>query len=226
MAMREGLDALAAFYGRLAPPPRDLFGFVVWEILSARTLPSRRDIAWLALRRLPALTPDAMFRASAADLQAALLMLPGRDGRIDDLRAASGHLRRHRDLEAVVAGRLIGAVRALAAVPALTPAGRARALLFPGGHAVAPADDAVVRVVTRLYGLEHARPAALRRLARRRLGVECGGDLDLLRQAAVLMAHHAAQACVPASPHCGVCPLAGRCRFAAPAGGPADSTLS
>jgi hypothetical protein len=92
-------------------------------------------------------------------------------------------------------------VRALAAVPALTPAGRARALLFPGGHAVAPADDAVVRVVTRVYGLEHAHPAALRRLARRCLGDECGGNLDLLRQAAVLMAHHAAQACVPATPH-------------------------
>ena len=53
-----------------------------------------------------------------------------------------------------------------------------------------------------------------------------GGNLDLLRQAAVLMAHHAAQACVPASPHCGVCPLAGRCRFAATARGPADPALS
>jgi endonuclease III len=224
--MREALDALAAFYGRLAPPPRDLFGFVVWEILSARTLPSRRDLAWLALKRLPALTPDAMFRTSTADLQAALLMLPGRDSRIDELRAASGHLRRHRHLDAVVAGRLSGAVRGLADVPALSPAGRVRALLFPGGHAVAPADDGVVRVVTRLYGLDEARPAARRRVARHRLGVECGGDLEMLRQAAVLMAHHAAQACLPASPHCGVCPLAGRCRYAVTDRGPAGPAFS
>jgi endonuclease III len=224
--MREALDALAAFYGPLASPPRDLFGFVVWEILSARTLPSRRDLAWLALKRLPALTPDAMFRASKPDLQAALLMLPARDERIDELRAASGHLRRHRDLDAAVAGGLRRAVRALSDVPALTPAGRVRALLFPGGHAVAPVDDGIVRVVTRLYGLDQPRPAARRRAARRRLRVESGGDLDRLRQAAVVLAHHAAQACLAASPHCGVCPLAGRCRFAATAAGPAGPAVS
>jgi endonuclease III len=212
--MRAALDALATFYGPLAPPPRDLFGFVVWEILSARALPSRRDIAWTALRRLPALTPDAMFRASKADLQEALSMLPAREERIDELRSASGHLRRHRGLDAVVTGRLTGAVRALAAVPGLTPAGRVRALLFPGGHAVAPADDGVVRVVARLHGLEATPPAARRRLSRARLRGDCHGDLDLLREAAVLVAHHAARACAPSSPHCGVCPLAGHCRFA------------
>lgn len=213
--MRAVLDALGTFYGPLAPPPRDLFGFVAWEILSARTMPARRDIAWLALRRLPALTPDAMFAASKADLQEALALVPARDERIDELRAASGHLRRHRDLDATIAGRLPAAVRALAAVPGLTPAGRVRALLFPGGHAVAPADDGVIRVVTRLYGLETPHPAARRRLSRRRLRAECGGDLDLLRETAVLVAHHAAQACAPSAPHCGVCPLAGACRFAA-----------
>ena len=88
-AMRDGVStALATFYGPLAPPPRDLFGFVVWEILSARALPSRRDMAWQALRRLPALTPDAMFRAPKADLQDALLMLPAARGA--DRRAAVG----------------------------------------------------------------------------------------------------------------------------------------
>jgi endonuclease III len=213
--MRADLDALATFYGPLAPPPRDLFGFVVWEILSARALPARRDIAWLALRRLPALTPDAMFRASKADLQDALLMLPAREERIDELRSACGHLRRHRDLDAVVAGPLAGAVRALAAVPGLTPAGRGRALLFPGGHPVAPADDGVVRVVSRLHGIEATHPAARRRLSRARVRADCAGDLDLLRDAAVLVAHHAAHACAPSAPHCGVCPLARHCRFAA-----------
>jgi endonuclease III len=213
--MRAALDALARFYGPLAPPPRDLFGFVVWEILSARALPSRRDIAWLALRRVPALTPDAMFRASKAELQEALQMLPGRDERIDELRSACGHLRRHRHLDAVVAGPLAGAVRALAAVPGLTPAGRVRALLFPGGHAVAPADDGVVRVVSRLHGLEAPGPAARRRLSRARVRAECAADLGLLRAVAVLVAHHAAHACAPSAPHCTVCPLAGQCRFAA-----------
>ena len=213
--MREALDALVAFYGPLAPPPHDLFGFVVWEILSARTLPSRRDIAWTALKRLPALTPDAMFRASKTDLQEALAMLPAREDRIDDLRAASGHLRRHRDLDQVVAGPLRRAVRALADVPALEASARVRALLFAGGHAVAPIDPGIMRVVARLHGLQPARPAALRRLSRSRLAADCRHQLDLLRGAAVVLAHHATHACAEAVPHCGVCPIAAGCRHAA-----------
>ncbi len=212
--MRDLVVTLGAFYGPLAPPPRDLFGFVAWEILSARTQPARRDLAWTALKRLPALTPDAVFRAAKADLQQALAMLPGRDERIDDLRAASGHLRRHRDLEVRVAGPLRGAVRALADLPGLTPPARVRALLFAGSQAVAPADDGIVRVVARLHGLAHARPRGLRRRARRTLTLECGGDLELLRQATVVLAHHAAHACADTAPHCGVCPLAAACRHA------------
>ena len=213
--MREPLDALAAFYGPLAPPPRDLFGFVVWEILSARTMPSRRDMAWTALRRLPALTPDAMFRASKADLQEALAMLPAREERIDGLRAASGYLRRHRNLDEVVAGPLRRGLRALADVPGLDGSARVRALLFAGGHAVAPIDPGITRVVARLYGLHRPRPATERRLSRSRLAADCGRQLALLRQAAVVLAHHAAHACAEAAPHCGVCPLAPGCRHAA-----------
>lgn len=213
--MRDLVDALGAFYGPLAPPPRDLFGFVVWEILSAQTPPSRRDIGWTALKRIPALTPDAMFRAAKADLQAALALLPAREQRVDDLRAASGHLRRRRDLDQVLAGPLRGAVRALADVPALSAPARVRALIFAGGHAVAPIDDGILRVVARLDGLADPRPRRLRRLARARFSTACGGQLDLLRQATVLVGHHAHHACAEAAPHCGICPLASRCRFAA-----------
>jgi endonuclease III len=212
--MRDLVETLGAFYGPQAPPPRDLFGFVVWEILSARTLPSRRDLGWTALRRMPALTPDAMFRTARADLQAALAMLPSRDERIDDLKAASGHLRRRRDLDQVLAGPLRGALSALAEVPALSAAARVRALIFVGGHAVAPIDDGVLRAVARLDGLADPRPRALRRLARGRLTSGCGQQLDLLRQATVMLAHHAAHACADPMPHCGVCPLAARCRSA------------
>ena len=213
--MREVLAALGDFYGPQAAPPHDLFGFAVWEVLSARTLPSRRDIAWLALKRLPALTPDAMFRASKSDLQGALAILPARDERIDGLRAASGHLRRHRGLDQVVAGPLRRAVRALAEVPAISDAARVRALLFVGGHPVAPADEAVTRVLTRLHGLQAPRPIALRRLARARLSTECARQLELLRLATVVLAHHGEHACAETAPHCRVCPLAPRCHYAA-----------
>jgi hypothetical protein len=52
-------------------------------------------------------------------------------------------------------------------------------------------------------------------VARGRVRAECGRDLELLRQTAVLVAHHAAHACALSTPHCAVCPLAGQCRFAA-----------
>ena len=81
------LTALAAFYGPLASPPRDLFAFFVWEVVSARTLPARRDIAWQAIRRIPALTPDAMFRVPKDDLKAAIEGLGAFDERQEALRA-------------------------------------------------------------------------------------------------------------------------------------------
>ena len=179
--------ALATFYGPLAPPPRDLFGFVVWEVLSARALPSRRDIAWLALKRLPALTPDAMFRAPRGDLQAALAMLPGRDERLDELRAASGHLRRHRDLDQVVAGRCRGPCGRWLRCPRSTP-GRPRACAAVPGR---PRRGACRRrhrsasspVCTGWGTRGRARCTGSAR-RRRRLPI-AAADLDLLRQAAI-----------------------------------------
>lgn len=213
--MDGALNALAAFYGPLAPPPRELFAFFVWELVSARTLPARRDIAWQALRRLPALTPDAMFRASKDDLKGVLEPLGGFEERLDALKAGSGHFRRHRDLASVVAGPLPGAVRALRDVPHLTPASRLRALLFAGGHAVPVADDAVARVVARLHGAPPSGGVARRRFARRQLAAVLGRDPERLGRAAVLLGHHAAQACVDLAPHCGVCPLRPECAWAA-----------
>ena len=211
------LDALAAFYGPLAPPPRDLFAFFVWELVSARALPARRDIAWQALKRLPALTPDAMFRASKDDLKAALEALGAFDDRYEALKAGSGHFRRHRDLPDLVAGGLRQAVRALRDVPHLTPGGRLRALLFAGGHVAGAADDAVARVVARLHGTPLAGGAVRRRVARRRLvdGLGRDRDRDRLRRAVVLLGHHAAHACVEQAPHCSVCPLRAGCAAAA-----------
>lgn len=218
--MHEALAALRAFYGPLALPPRDLFAFVVWEVVSSRTLPARRDMAWTALKRLPALTPDAMFRASKAELEAALEMAGAREERIDHLRGVSGHFRRHRELSQIVAGPLAGAVRALARVPHLTRGARTRALLFCGGHVAAGVDDGVTRVVVRLRGLASPNPAAGRRLARARVRLESGGGLERVIDAAVVLGYHAQHACAEHAPHCHVCPLRADCRYAL--AGPAE----
>ena len=207
------LGALRAFYGPLAPPPKELFAFFVWEVVSARTLPARRDLAWQALRRLPALTPDAMFRASKDDLETALAAVGSVEQRIEALKNGSGHFRRHRDLANRVAGPLLGAARALARVPHLSPPARTRALLWAGGHAVAPVDDALACVLARLQGLAPGPKARVRRMARRHLCAACEGEREKLAEAVVMLAHHATHACADV-PHCTVCPLAAGCRHA------------
>lgn len=208
------LGALRAFYGPLAPPPQELFTFFVWDVVSARALPARRDLAWQALKRLPALTPDAMFRASQDDLEAALAAVGSVEQRIDALKHGSGHFRRHRDLADRVHGPLLDAARALAQVPHWSTSARSRALLFAGGHAIAPVDDALARVLARLHGLPPGPKARVRRAARRYLTAACHGNGEILAEAIVVLGHHAAHACGDA-PHCGVCPLAAGCRHAA-----------
>jgi adenine-specific DNA glycosylase len=200
------LTALAAFYGPLAPPPRDMFAFFVWEIVSARALPARR---------IPALTPDAMFRAPKDDLKAALEGLGGFEERLDALRAGSGHFRRHRDLSEIVAGPLLRATRALRDVPHLTPSAQVRALFFAGGHALPAVDDQTARVVARLAGVTAPAGPRRRRAARQHLQSAFGRDRDRLAQALVLLGHHAGHACVEHAPHCTVCPLKAGCQWAA-----------
>lgn len=206
--------SLRAFYGPLAPPPQELFALFVWDVVSARTLPARRDLAWQALKRVPALTPDAMFRASKADLEGALSAVGAVEKRIEALKNGSGYFRRHRALAARVKGPLAGAVRALVDVPHLSPGARIRALLFAGGHALAPVDDEVARVLARWQGFASRSTARVRREGRRRLFQACHGERDRIAEAVVALAHHAAHACLEHAPHCAVCPLAGQCRYA------------
>ena len=63
------LDRLQQFYGRLPAPPRDPFILFVLEVLSAHSTPRKRDAALAALKRIRALTPDAMWRAPQKKLQ-------------------------------------------------------------------------------------------------------------------------------------------------------------
>jgi endonuclease III len=212
--VRATLEALHAFYGPLAHPPADLFGFFVWEVISDAALPARRDLAWQALKRIPALTPDAMFRAPAKALHEAVgHVTHHRDERIDMLKAGVGELRRDRDLPQRMTGGVVQAARAVWRLPHLDAASRARALLFVGGYPVLPVDQGTARVVERLTAAApviHGLRARVRR-ARRLLAREVPPDVELRRQVALYFAHHAARACTEVSPHCQVCPLLARC---------------
>src|SRR5215467_1047741 len=60
---------LQRFYGPLSPLPRDPFTLFVWEVLAAHSTPRKRDAALAALKKIPALTPDSMWRAPQKKLE-------------------------------------------------------------------------------------------------------------------------------------------------------------
>jgi endonuclease III len=223
---------LREFYGVLAPPPSGSFQFVIWEILSRDSLEARRDLAWQALRRIPALTPDAVFRAPPkALLEALALAGPNREERLDLLRATVGEFKRHRDDlegERLGAAGLLRAARALRRLAHVDRAMRERALLFVGGYPVVPVDDGMSRVIARLEGTALAisdgaegftlrrqrwsRELTLqRRRARQSLAASLPADAGVYREAVKYFRHHAQHTCLAVAPHCGVCPLAEAC---------------
>ena len=208
------IQALREFYGLQPTPPADLFQFFVWEILSDNALPARRDLAWQALRRLPALTPDAMFRVPTNELLDAIgIAGPHRNEKVEHLKALAGEFKRRRDLlssEALRALKPIAAVRTLRRLDQVPAAARARAILFAVGHAVLPLDDDALRVVGRLMGQRQGRRGRVRRWLKQKLA----RDASTYRDAVIYLRHHAHHTCTKVAPHCGVCPLAGSCVWA------------
>jgi endonuclease-3 len=213
MTLSPAVEALRRFYGRLAEPPRDPFAYFVWEVLSARTVPGKRDVAFAALKKIPALTPDAMWRLPQARLDAAVgLAGPYREQRLQAIRAGVDQFRRTPRLTSVIGGALVPARRALRAFPHLGEAGARRMLLFTGNHCVVPIDPRVGRVAARLSGDTRLAGAQRRdRLVQQAIRRELNGDLEGVRRTFLYLAHHGSATCTERDPHCSVCPLVAQC---------------
>jgi endonuclease III len=206
------LPRLERFYGHLPSPPSDAFAFYVWEVLSVHAMPARRDAAMTALRKIPALTPDAMAKAAPKKLEDAVTLAgPYREERLRALRAGIDAFRRNRSLGSDLRGPLHAASIAVASVPHLTAAGGERMLLFAGHHPIVPGDPAHARVVIRL-GLGQASDESTRaRAALDEFGAGLATDIDVIRRAAVYFVHHGWTTCTESDPHCTVCPLLEHC---------------
>jgi len=101
------LKALEQFYGALPAPPRDPFTLFVWEVLSVHSTPRKRDAALAALKRIPAMTPDSMWRAPAKKLEeAAKAAGPYVENRLQALRSGSEIFRRAPNLPNIIRGPL------------------------------------------------------------------------------------------------------------------------
>ena len=157
--------ALEKFYGPVPGPPRDPFTLFVWEIMSGHSTPRKRDAALAGLKKIPALTPDAMWRAPQKKLETAVAQAgPYTEQRLMALRKGVDHFRRAPDLAKTIRGPLATARRAIKGLPQMGGDGGAyRMLLFAADHAVLPVDARLSRVARRLgYGTgeEHGMGAA------------------------------------------------------------------
>ena len=215
MTLLAAVEALRRFYGRLAEPPRDPFAYFVWEVLSAEAVPGKRDAAFTALKKIPALTPDAMWRVPPAKLDAAVRLAgPYREQRLQALRAGVDRFRRSPRLATVIGGPLRIARRALRAFPHLGEAGARRMLLFTGNRCVVPVDPRIGRVAWRLSGDTRLADATRRdRLVQQAIRRELNGDVERARRTFLYLAHHGSVSCIEHDPHCGVCPLAAQCFY-------------
>jgi endonuclease-3 len=207
------LDELHVFYGGLPTPPRDPFTLFVWEILSVHSTPRKRDAAFAALKRIRALTPDAMSRAARGKLEASVALAgPYAEQRLSALRTGVDLFRRSPTLPALIRGPLPEARRALKPLPQLGEAGAQRMLLFAADHQILPVDARVNRVGLRLgYGQPNDDVRKAARTVQRALTRELPPEADAFRKAFEYLSHHGAATCTEADPHCHICPLVLEC---------------
>ena len=207
------LAKLQAFYGKLPTPPRDPFMIFVWEVLSVHAAPGKRAAAIAALKRIRALTPDAMWRAPQARLEASVALAgPYLEQRLQALRTGVDLFRRAPDLPAAIKGPVPAALKALKPFPRMGEGGAYRMLLFAADQPVLPVDARVSRTARRLgYGEQHADFKRSARSIRQALASELPATAVAYRQAYLYLAHHGASTCTEADPHCGVCPLLSDC---------------
>src|SRR5262245_31376299 len=207
------LTALQKFYGPLPKPPRDPFTLFVWEVLSTHSTPQKRDAAMTALKRIPALTPDSMWRAPQKKLEDSIKLAgPYTEQRLRALRTGVELFRRTPALPSTIRGPITSARRALKGLPQMGEGGAYRMLLFAGEQPVLPVDARVNRVARRLgYGEAHKDFTRTARSVREAVGRELTPDVDAYRRAFLYLSHHGVATCTEGDPHCAVCPLLKEC---------------
>ncbi len=213
MKLDQTLAALQSFYGPLPMPPRDPFTLFVWEVMAVHATPRKRDAALAALKRIPALTPDAMWRAPKKKLEESVALAgPYLEQRMQALRTGVDLFRRSPQLPATIRGPLRAARRALKPFPQLGETGAHRMLLFAADHPILPVDARVSRVARRLgYGEVFEDFRRQSRSVQAALTSELQPTVDAFRRAYLYLSHHGGATCTEADPHCVVCPLLSEC---------------
>jgi endonuclease-3 len=187
----------------------------VWEVMNMHAAPLKREAALAALKRIPALTPDSIWKTPLNKLESAVgLAGPYADERIRALRAGADLFRRNPDLPRRITGPLLTARRALARIPRIGAAGSARMLLFVTGYPVIPVDATLARVALRLgYGTANASIRRQVHSIKCALSAAIPLELEPRRRIVAILEHHGQSTCAEFDPHCHVCPLVDHCQF-------------
>jgi endonuclease-3 len=211
--LEESIARLRKFYGALPAPPTEPFTLFVWEVLSVHSVPRKRDAALGALKRIRALTPDAMWRAPQKKLEESVMLAgPYIEQRMRALRTGVDLFRRSPKISAVIKGPAPAALKALKPFPQMGEGGAYRMLLFAGGHAVLPVDARLGRTAVRLgYGTAQPDFKKAARTIRAAVSAELETTPGAFKLAYLYLSHHGAATCTEGDPHCPVCPLASDC---------------
>lgn len=212
--IEQRLTRLEDFYGNLSAPPRDPFILFVWEVLTVHSTFRKSEAALGALKRMRALTPDAMWKAPQARLERAVALAgPYLEQRLRALRTGVELFRRSPTLPAIIRGPLPAARRALRPFPQLGEAGAHKMLLFAADHPVLPVDARVNRVGLRLgYGVPSDQFRKSARSVQQALAMQLQPTAEAFRRAFMYLSHHGMATCTETDPHCAVCPLLADCR--------------
>lgn len=210
------VEELRTFYEPQADPPHDAFGFYLWYVLGQRTVPMKRDGALAALKRIPAMTPDSLWKAPRAKVFQAIAHVGPPEERLHAIMSGVEVFRRWRDLEERLRGPILEARRATRLLASLGRVGAQWMILAAGDHPILPRHAGVGRIALRLGVVPPTRcdPALAQSRAARAVAATLPRDAHFLKSAILYLTHHAAVTCTLAEPHCRVCPLAIDCSYA------------
>jgi endonuclease III len=205
---------LAKHYGPLPEPPSNPFELLVWEALSWHATTTKRDAAFVALRKLCVLTPTAMAQAPRGKLDPIVASAgPYIAQRLQALRKVVDAFRDRPDLPARIKSPMPVALTSLRGLTQMGgDSGAYRMLLFAGDHAVLPVNAGVERTARRLgYGEGGRDFKQSAKSVREAIARELPSTSTAYRTAYVYLAHHGTTICKQADPDCPICPLKKDC---------------
>ena len=223
-------DAVAALRRHAGPPQRPLtadpFALVLWENVAYLAPPARRLEAFRLLQSTVGTRPAAILAAKREALEkvtARGILKATFAARLRECaRLASDDF--GGDLDAVMRLPLDRAKRALRSFPGIGEPGAEEILLFAGRHALLAPDSNTLRVLQRLGLVEEQSSYARTYAAAREAARDLAGDVELAREAHLLLQRHGRTLCRRHDPRCGACPLAPRCAHAGRASHPRPDT--